>query len=532
MELQLELKKVRLTWKTAFAAALIFFILFGFATKLVLSASMSLNSDMVGEGIEAMEIWKHQNYFLSGYYLPSQDTFLFTELIPFQLIPQVLTNYDPLALKLMTFIEFALGVAVLSYIIYALSGEAVNALLFAAMAANVSAEGYQFYALPTSHAGTVVFLGVILALLIYTGKKVEEQTQRNKKGKKIRSSKIFWMPIIVLAFLTALTVLSDTIILPWLIVPYIIVYLLFVKNKSGTMNIAIASMAAVSVIVYIFKTYFVYSWVVQDILSPRAAADMLSTVQLYFTALSALLNQGLHSIALGFKGFGILEALSLLAFLALVIYAIKNALEDKAKWLFYGFLLASGITMFAMWMVSDYTIDMASTRYLTFTVITVFMLIAVSYKANDRVYGVLALALLLISAFYGMVQMGELQQPNATEYGLISYLKDNNQTFGYSTYWTSNIITYLSGEDVTVRKTVFYRNDIKPWMWHSCERWYQSTPDRSFILVDNSSINDNGREVIRALTASLNASQALHYGKYDIYPLQGYHIAPFRVQRS
>ncbi|BAI62954.1 hypothetical protein MCP_2882 [Methanocella paludicola SANAE] len=532
MEQQLDIKNVRLDWRTAFAAALIIFILFGLGTKLVMSLNMGLNSDMVGEGIEAMEIWKHQNYFLSGYYLPSQDTFLFTELIPFQLIPQILTNYDPTALKLMTFVEFVLGVGVLGYVIYMVTGEALHSLLFGALMANVPAEGYQYFALPTSHTGTVIFLGLILALLIYVDKKVEGEAQKTKKGKKVRSTKILWAPLIALTVLTALTVLSDTIVLPWLIVPFILVYLLFVKNKSNTMNVAVAAMAAVSVIVYIFKTYFIYNWVVQDVLSSSAAADVPSTVGLYFTALAALLNQGLYGIAQGFKDFGILEVASLLAFLALAALALKGALEDKKNRLFYGVLLASAATMFAMWMVSDYTIDIASTRYLTFTAITVFMLIAMCFRPDYRIYGALALALLLISAVFGALQMGDLQQPNAAEYGLISYLKENNQTFGYGGYWSANIVTYLSGEDVIVRKAVFYRNDIKPWMWHSCERWYQSTPDNSFILVDNSTISDTGREVVGALAASLNASEAMHYDKFVIYPIQGFHIAPFQVQRS
>lgn len=532
MEQPQELKKVKLSWKTAFAAVLVLFILLGLGTKLVLSINMGLNSDMVGEGLEAMEIWKHQNYFLSGYYLPSQDTFLFTELIPFQLIPQILTNYDPLALKAVTFIEFVLGIAILSYIAYMISGEALSALLFAALAVNVPGEGYQYYALPTSHTGTVVFLGLILALLIYMNKKEDERTHRNRKGIKIRSSKIQWNYIIGLVALVALTVVSDTIILPWLIVPYILIYILFVKEKSATMNMAVASMAVVSAIAYIFKTYFIYNWVVQDVFTPRAAADVFSMVVLYCTDLAVLLNQGLYSVSGGFEGFGILEALSLLAFGALAVYAVKNALADRKKWPFYGILLASCITMLALWLVSDYTIDVSSARYLTFTGLAIFMLIAISSRANDKAYGALALALLAMSAFYGIAQMGELGQPNAVEYGLISYLKENNQTFGYGTYWSSNIVTYLSGEEVTVRKTVFYRDDIKPWMWHSCERWYQSTPDQSFILVDNSSISDTGRDVIEALTTHLNASQALHYDKYDIYPLQGYHIAPFQVQRS
>jgi hypothetical protein len=528
LEQQLDINNIRLNWRTAFAAALVMFILFGLGTKLILSLNMGLNSDMVGEGIEAMEIWEHQNYFLSGYYLPSQDTFLFTELIPFQLIPQILTNYDPTALKLMTFVMFALGVGVLACIIYMVTGEVLHSLLFSALMTNVPAEGYQYFALPTSHTGTVIFLGLILALLIYMGKKSEEQAPKTKKGKKLRNTKVLWAPVIAVIALTALTVLSDTIVLPWLIVPFILVYLLF-GRKSDMMNVAVVSMAVVSVAVYVFKTYFIHNWVVQDVLSSSVAADLPSTVRLYFTALAALMNQGLYGIA---HGFGVLEAASLLAFLALAALAVKGAFEDRKNRLFYGILLASAVTMFAMWMVSDYTIDIASSRYLTFTAITVFMLMAMCLRPDDRVYGALALALLLISAIFGALQIGGLQQPNVAEYGLISYLEENNQTFGYGGYWSANIVTYLSGEDVTVRKAVFYRNDIKPWMWHSCERWYQSTPDSSFILVDNSTISDTGREVVGALAASLNASEAMHYDKYDIYPVQGFHIAPFQVQRS
>src|SRR5271157_68259 len=531
VDLHVATKKVDVPWNTIFCIFLIVFIIFGFGTKLILSVNMSLNSDMVGEGIEAMEIGSHQNYFLSGYYLPSQDTFIFTELLPFQLLPQILTGYDPLALKLVIFMEFALGVGILSYIVYMISGSTISALQFAALAANLPTTGYYYFALPTSHMGTTIFLGVIFALLIYMAKKEDEQKHRNRKGKIIRPSKIRWPYILGLMILVALTVISDSIILPWLIIPYIIIYLLLFKEKTRTLNIAVASMAIVSVIAYLFKTYFIFNWVVQDVFAPRTATDMLSAFILYVKDLILLLNQGLYGISVGFGGFGIPEAISLLAFVAIVVYAVKNALEDRKKWFYYGILLASALTVFAMWLVSNYSMDSSSARYLTFTAFAIFMLIAMSYRDSDKVYCAIAIVLLLTSAFYGITQLGGHSQPNADEYGLISFLKENNLTFGYSGYWTSNIITYLSGEDVTVRKVVFYRDDMQPWMWHSCERWYQSTPDRSFILIDNSSIDDNGREVIKALTTKLNASPGLHYGKYDIYPLQGYHIGPFQVYR-
>jgi hypothetical protein len=510
---------------------LIIFIVFGLSVKVIQSSNMTLNSDMVGEGLEAMEIGAHQNYFLSGYYLPSQDTFLFTELLPFQLIPQIITGYDPLTLKVVVFIEFALGVAVLSYVVYLISENSICALIFAAMAMNLPPAGYYYFALPTSHMGTIVFLGIIFAILIYMIKKEEEQTHRNRKGKVIRSNKVQWAYVLGLIILVALTVVSDTIILPWLIVPYIIVYLLLIKEKSKTMNYAVASMAIVSVIVYIFKTYFVYDWVVQDVFSTGTSMDIISKIVLYFQDMAVLLNQGLSSVSEGFAGFSILEALSLVVFCALIVYAVKNALEDKKKKVFYSLLLASGITMLAMWLVSDYSMNSASARYLTFTAFTVLMLIALGYRDDNKTFGALIIGILLISAVYGVVQLSESQQPNASYYGLISYLKQNNLTFGYGDFMDSNAITYLSGGAVTVRSASFYTNTIQPYIWLSCMSWYQSTPDSSFILVDNSSLDENAQSVVKSLTTSLNASEPLHYGSYDIYPLENYHIGSYQVQR-
>jgi glutathionyl-hydroquinone reductase len=70
---------------------LVIFVISGMAVKLYLSANQELSSDTVGMGLESMEIWKHQNYLLTGYHVTAADTFFFTELVPFQLVPQILT---------------------------------------------------------------------------------------------------------------------------------------------------------------------------------------------------------------------------------------------------------------------------------------------------------------------------------------------------------------------------------------------------------------------------------------------------------
>ena len=513
--------KIDLSWRTLFAAALLIFIVFGLATKLYFSVQLDFNSDMAGEGLQAMEIWKHNNYLLSGYYLPADDTFIFTELLPFQLIPQILTNYDPLTLKVVSFIVFGLAIASLSYVVFIVSGETVNALLFAALAVNLSPAGYDFFAIPTTHIATIVFLGAMFILLLHMGKMDEALREKAGKRKKKRAipANIKWPLVMAIGALALLSALSDTIIFIWFIIPFVLAYLLFYRQKTPGLNIAVASMASASVLAYVFKTNFVREWVSQSFVNLDTSRILSVTLPLSFKSLAVFLDTGLYR-ALDGHALWILEAASIITLIALVLYALKNAIDDKKRRFFYGVLLLSGAIMFASFLAMGLVKDMSQARYFTFTALTVFMLVAVSYRKDNRIYGALALVFLLLAAAYGLsyARADWGHQPNAQDLGLIVFLKENNLTYGYGSYFVSNTLTYLSGEDVTIRPVLFYRDGLKPNVWLECERWYWSVPEKAFILVDNSTIDDNSRQVIRSLTKSLNASEPLHYGKYDIYP--------------
>lgn len=517
------IKIANASWESAICILLILFIIFGFATKLYLSVNLGLTSDSVGAGLESMEIWKHGNYLLTGYHVTAADTFFFTELIPFQLIPQILTNYNPLTLKLVSFVIFALAVLVLSYIVYLVSGDRTPALLFAALAANIPLEGYADFAMPTTHNATIVFGGLIIILLFYLNRRSEAQKEKAGKHKKKHAEKaiIPWLYLVGAVVLAFLAAFSDTIVLAWFLAPYILAYLLFYKEKSRASNLAIAGITIVSVLAYVIKTYFVHDWV-RQLLGTRSASDILSVnVPTFFKALALFLNQGLSRAMDGLRALSFLDILYLLIFTAIVLYALRNAVSDRKKWFFYSFLLLSGIIMFASFMVSDYARDMGGARYLTFTALTVLMLIAVSYRKGDKIYGALALCLLLLSAIYACTYVSTLAStPNAQEYGLIAFLESNGLSYGYGTYWDSNVITYLSGENVSVRTAHFYTDGVVPDWWLSCDRWYEDTPNKAFIIVDNGNMDDNARGVIASLTKKLNASPALHYKQYDIYPYE------------
>ena len=62
------------------------------------------------------------------------------------------------------------------------------------------------------------------------------------------------------------------------------------------------------------------------------------------------------------------------------------------------------------------------------------------------------------------------EQPNREQYELINYLKELNLTLGFGDYWDSNIITYLSKEDILVRPVCFTDEKIIPFKWNACGR--------------------------------------------------------------
>ena len=61
--------------------------------------------------------------------------------------------------------------------------------------------------------------------------------------------------------LVFLSVFSDTIILVWVLLPFILAYLLFYEKKTGIMNFVIISLVITSVAAYIFKTYIIPGWI-------------------------------------------------------------------------------------------------------------------------------------------------------------------------------------------------------------------------------------------------------------------------------
>ena len=440
---------------------LVLFIFFGFVSKFIISMYFELDSDSVGMGLMSMEIGKHNNFFLSGYHLLSSDSLVFTEL-PFQLIPQILTNYNPVTLKIITFVIFVLSVAILGYLVYFVSRKIFPALLFGALAANIPADGYYWLAFPTSHNATILFGAAILLLVLYLNRLEENHTREVEKNRKKKTDDSYNVPLkhlILLMLLIFLVVLSDTIILVWLLIPYILAYLLFYPRKTKTTNLIVIIISIVSVTAYIIKTYFISDWFKVSYGINTLQDIFLVNLPLFFKAQVVFLNHGLSSLMGSVNAIGPIDIISIFLFVCTVIIMAKNfGFEWKnsspAKKFFYSILLISMIMVFGSFLISTYAYDISGARYLSFSALILILLGSISYSERKNLPVFIILFLLVFSAISSFVYISTMGlNPNDREYNLINYLKGQNLTFGYGTYWDSNIITYLSGEQVTIRAT-------------------------------------------------------------------------------
>jgi len=506
--------------------ALVLLSIWGFANRFFISLNLPLDSDAAGMGLMSMEIGKHHNYLLTGYHLLSSDSLVFTELVPFQLVPQVLTNYHPLALKITVFFLFVLSVLAAAYLVWSVSENLLSALLFGALAANIPPEGYFWLAYPTSHNATILFGVVILIIVFLLHRSMEEKSTKKTRPKTMHeTAPVLGSYTLLLTALVFLSVFSDTIILVWVLVPSGIAYVLFFRKESRRMDAVVASVAITAAIGYILKSYFMPGWIRADYTINSIPDMIFVNIPLFFKALFLYVNPGVSGLLRGAASIGLAEILSAVLFAGVIFYCIQSVwygrqIHTPQTRLFFALLLISVLMMSLLFLVSGYVYDIASARYLTFTALALLMLVAVSCPVTEKTCMFFVLSLLLVSAITGSIYISTITTgPNEREQDLIGYLKGRNLTYGYGTYWDSNIITYLSGEAVTIRSTSMMPDDLKPDLLNSCDRWFIGRPDRFFIIYDATRPTDEAQKNFPLLVQSVNTSRVLHYRNYDIVPV-------------
>lgn len=511
-------------------------VAFGLLCGLLYGINQNLNSDSVVPGLVAMELFEH-GYIQFTY--PVDDPYIFTDIYPFYLVTQLISGYSPLVLKLTAYFIFLLVVAAFAYIVYKYSGT-VNALIFAALLVNLSPAAYNVFITPEYHVGTLLAAGVMIYIFDFN-----------------RLKGISTYRMLAYAIFVALIVVSDSLIIATFLIPYAACYLLFYRNKfkkavpktrseinasKGTavwsskdiknIDIMAGLLVIVPGIAWLLKTFEPTSLYQYICFNPHSTGltglgqAFSVDIPRYFQDLAFLVSQGIYSL-LTFQ-FGLLDIVAAVIFLAVLIYSATR-LNARAGYLYTMFLL-SGVFTFLGFVFLDRAVDLWAARFLNFTAVSVFMLIALAYneRSEEKVKNVslntiflAAIFILLLTTIPANLQTvtGLGYQPNTDEYGLIGYLQENNIDQAYSDYWHANILTYLSGEDLQICSVDVKDNQLKVllYTWLGSSRWYLGIHDNPVIIADKKDEFYGEMQNIVSLHPDTPPKNISYYKDYVIY---------------
>ena len=489
-------------------------IIFGLYLKFQNLWSIQINSDFISAGWCFREIFEHGNYFLKGCYFPFPDPYIFTEL-PFHVLPQLLTGYDPKALLLTSYFIYVTVIIIYSLLIYEMTKKITNSLIFASVLANIPNSADLFFTIPMTHVATILYIGILL--LIY------RQTIDGKLNP------IFYL--LILAFVS----FSDSLLILWYFVPFFFAHALLNKPfELKKMNFLFISGITI-LLAYLIKK-IIKTFVVTPIHLITSKEILYDNVVLFFKGICLLYNNELYEFCKTFK-LNILTIIVIIITFGIMYFVFSNISKRfSSNYLWFSFVFLSITFISIIYVFTSISGDLNTTRYLAFPLIISISILALTYSKNmkfQRIYIFLLLSLILINAISNAeILKGENNKPNREQFELIDYLKESNLTFGYGNYWDSNIITYLSKEEIIIRPVTFYfrynsyttgKNKslsnrdaiLMPRMWLSCERWFKELPktNRSVFIIQSHFQN----EEIENFVHKYPPKKILKFRNYKIY---------------
>ncbi len=96
--------------------------------------------------------------FLQGFYFPFADPHVFSDLIPYHLLPQLFSGYSPVALALSAYIIFVVIILIFSVLVYNMTKNITSSLIFASLLVNIpNFAADNFFLRPEVHMGAITF---------------------------------------------------------------------------------------------------------------------------------------------------------------------------------------------------------------------------------------------------------------------------------------------------------------------------------------------------------------------------------------
>lgn len=490
---------------------LILFVIFGLLCKLIISLNYRLQSDNAYVGMICLEIGKYHNFLLKNYSVFSMDSSLFNDILPFHLLPQILSNYDPKVMLITAYVIFVLMVLTFSYLLYKYSKSLTSALIFAALILNMDPVSYRtFFAQPSFHIGTILISGLFVVLFYNNG--ILKAKVNLKHAIKIT----------LIVVIMCLISFSDGMFVAFFLIPFNIVYLFFEKGKTPSSNIAVVVIDVAQILTYFLVPSVVNKFdIIHIVTLPRYyyGIDRIlgENVSYYLNGIVIVYNWAVYEAVNGIRSFGVLEWLVVLSTIVLFYFAGKNLISNKKtdadlfKWVF----IISSLVILILYLIA-FCYDLTTSRYLMFTILGIFTYIALPYDNKNKIY-VIALSMLLITTCimnFNAIKNIDFNA-NQNEYEVIAFLESKNLTYGYANYWDANIMTYLSQEQVTIRSVSISEDGIYPFKHLYNNSWYDYKPDQFFYMVNDQ--NNDKANISSDIIRKYPPIDVYHYNSYTIY---------------
>ena len=395
-------------------------------------------------------------------------------------------------------------------LIYSITNNITNSLIFTALIANVPNSpfgwgSYSFFAVPTGHTATILFIGLLLLIC---------EQDASKEVKSI----LYLLILILISF-------SDSILILWYLVPFFASRTLLNRPfELRKMIFPVISMASVGFI-YLLKES-VNTFISTPVSLITSKAQILDNSRLFYEGIALLYNFNLYQFTQTHK-LDIQVAIIIPITIGIIYFVVVNISYKMLKRPFCLFAIFSIVFISIVYIFTSVSIDILTTRYLTFPLIICTVILAIIYNKNTkhyRLYSILLLSLIIINASSNIeVYNSGYPQPNQEQYELIEYLQKSNLTFGYGDYWDSNIITYLSNEAVIIRPVKFTGTKIVPSRWLSCERWFRDQNNTNDVFVI---YKDKKRADIQIMVSENPPKETLAFESYIIYVWDSQKLQP------
>jgi len=310
---------------------------------------------------------------------------------------------------------------------------------------------------------------------------------------------------------------SDSLLILWYLVPFFVARTLLNRPfELKKMILPVVSMASVGLI-YLLKES-INTFIGMPISFVTSKTQILSNIRLLYDGIYLLYNFDLYQFSQTHK-LDIQVALLILIIIGIIYFVVVNVPGKVSRNSFLLFAFLSIALTAVAYIITNISINILTTRYLIFPLILCAVILSLIYNRDTKHYRLYSALLILLITFNAGSNMEALikgyQQPNQEQYDLIEYLKESDLTYGYGDYWDSNIITYLSKEEVVIRPVTFTPNSITPFRWLSCERWFKeqsNSPGNIFIIEKNAQTTE-----IESIVNANPPKETIEFGSYKIY---------------